>query len=105
MTSIELAQSIRRCRRWVSATLNVTLAAWAGLILMLLLTDGKGVTAILACFAIPLFGFSVVSFVGKKFGVFCPKCGAALGREKPKFYDITKTLRCRRCGERVVDEP
>lgn len=57
-----------------------------------------------ASLTVPLFGLLAAGLVLRRLGVFCPKCGAALGREKPKVYDITKTLRCRSCGERVVDE-
>lgn len=40
----------------------------------------------------------------RRFGVRCPHCQAFLGREKKKFYDVTVTGRCRKCGKGVVDD-
>jgi len=49
-------------------------------------------------------GFPLSYLVLRVYGLRCPHCSEYLGLEKPRFYDVTKTGRCRKCGGEVIDE-
>lgn len=58
----------------------------------------------LSALIVPICVLGLCFIVLRRLGIKCPYCQAILGMEKKKFYDVTKTGRCRKCGKTVIDD-
>jgi hypothetical protein len=62
-----------------------------------------GWALVVSSLGLPLFCLLLFVRLWKKWPIRCPHCGAPLGREKKKFYDVVATGVCRECRKEVVD--
>lgn len=104
MTRVELTTAVRRCNQLRGLILNVLVVAVIGVPIFSAVLRLPAAVVLGAFFGVPVIGFPLSYVVLRVYGVRCPHCAEYLGLEKPRFYDVTKTGRCRKCGGKVVDD-
>jgi hypothetical protein len=105
MTRTELSRTIRRHALYRDSILWIIAAAVFGTAVVNILFGIPPGILISIFFGVPALGFICGFFVLRRFRARCPYCGGYLGLEKKRFYDVTKTGRCRACGTEVIDDP
>lgn len=115
MTRAELTWAVRRQNHYRAWLLNIALAVmlgfpWIGVYVTMRpsyspVKQGDFVVLLaLSALIIPILILGFSFFVLRRIGIRCPHCQSFLGLEKKKFYDVTVTGRCRKCGRSVVDD-
>ncbi len=104
MTRVELTAAVRRCNQLRMLILSVLAVAVVGVPIVNVVLRLPAPVVLGVFFGVPVVGFPLSYIVLRLYGVRCPHCAEYLGLEKRRFYDVTKTGRCRKCGGKVVDE-
>jgi hypothetical protein len=115
MTRAELTCVVRRYNRYRTWLLNFALmimlgAPWIGVYVTMrpgYSPDKQGdfvMLLALSALVVPLLVLGLLFLVLRRLGIRCPHCQSFLGLEKKKFYDVTVTGRCRKCGRSVIDD-
>lgn len=104
MTRAQLTTAVRRHNRIRTLILSVLAVAVIGVPIANMLLRLPAAVVLGLFFGVPAVGFGLAYVVLRVYGVRCPHCTEYLGLEKPRFYDVAKTGRCRKCGREVVGE-
>ena len=115
MTRTELTAALRRLDRYRAWILGFALVVmlgfpWIGFYVTIRPgyskeTQGNFVVLLaLSALVVPVCALVLCFILLRRIGVRCPHCQAFLGMEKKRFYDVTVTGRCRKCGESVIDD-
>lgn len=115
MTRQELSLAITRRTRWMGLLATLALVFMFGSVTLNIYTttrpgyhpDSSGSfltwAMVFSPLGLPLFCLFLFMHLWKKWPIRCPHCGAPLGREKKKFYDVVATGVCKECRKEVVD--
>jgi len=115
MTQAELTRAVSRLNRYRTWSLKIALVVmlgfpWIGVYVTMrpgYSPEKQGdfvVLLALSAVIIPILILFVSFLLLRRIGIRCPHCQSHLGLEKKKFYDVTVTGRCRKCGRSVVDD-
>ena len=103
MTRTELTLVVRRHNRLRLVILSVSVVAAVILPIANIALRLPAVVILSLFLGVPVLGFVAGYLVLRTCGPRCPHCAEYLGLEKLRFYDVTQTGRCSKCGKEVVD--